>query len=381
MRPIRALSILLALVVALPLLLVDVSLVRAQEADQTEEEAESAARRAEVASGLVSEAVANREAIELELAATLSRLNDLAAELSAVSNALTKVDEQIAFADAELIAIEQAIELQAVDAYMNAIGIPAMSFVSSDSVESALVAGVVVEEVVNSGRETVDQLVAKKRELESLQAEQIAKQAQVAQLKSEVDAETDKLVALYEEADTAVALAIEEANAADAAYRSALSAVDAARARDAEEKRQDERTTTTTTGTTGTTAPPTTQPPTTSPPTTTGGGGGGWVFPPAVEQWRSLVASYFPSHRVDEALRIMECESLGDPNAYNPYSGASGLFQFIPSTWAATAPQAGFPGASPFDPVANTASAAWLANRYEELGQYYWQAWSCRRVL
>ena len=90
---------------------------------------------------------------------------------------------------------------------------------------------------------------------------------------------------------------------------------------------------------------------------------------------------HFPTHRVDEALQILSCESNGDPNAYNPYSGASGLFQFLPSTWVTTAPRAGYPGADVFDPEANIGSAAWLANRYEELGEYYWRAWSCRRVL
>jgi hypothetical protein len=42
---------------------------------------------------------------------------------------------------------------------------------------------------------------------------------------------------------------------------------------------------------------------------------------------------------------------------------------------------AGFPDVSVFEPVANIATAAWLANRYEQLGQNYWQPWSCRRVL
>jgi soluble lytic murein transglycosylase-like protein len=100
-----------------------------------------------------------------------------------------------------------------------------------------------------------------------------------------------------------------------------------------------------------------------------------------VEQWRSIVQQHFPSARVDEALRIIQCESLGDPDAYNPYSGASGLFQFIPSTWASAAPKAGFAGSSVFDPDANIATASWLANRYHDLGQSYWQPWSCRRVL
>lgn len=93
------------------------------------------------------------------------------------------------------------------------------------------------------------------------------------------------------------------------------------------------------------------------------------------------MVTYFPTHRVEEALRIIDCESNGDPNAYNPYSGASGLFQFLPSTWATTAPKAGWAGHSVFEPEPNVSSAAWLANRYEELGLYYWQAWSCRRVL
>ncbi len=56
---------------------------------------------------------------------------------------------------------------------------------------------------------------------------------------------------------------------------------------------------------------------------------------------------------VEPALRVIQCESLGDPEAYNPYSGASGLFQFLPGTWAVIAPKAGFDGVSVFDPEAN----------------------------
>ena len=44
-------------------------------------------------------------------------------------------------------------------------------------------------------------------------------------------------------------------------------------------------------------------------------------------------------------------------------------------------PQAGFSGASVFDGGANIGTAAWLANRYQELGKGYWSPWSCRRVL
>jgi septal ring factor EnvC (AmiA/AmiB activator) len=376
MRLVRALSLPLAVGLAVSALSFYGSEARAESHGEAEEDAETAGQRAEVASGLVDAAVANRTGIETELALTIAQISDLAAQLSEVSVGLDRLRGQIGLADAELDDIEASIEVQAVDAYMTALTFPGVSFVSSDTVEEALVAGTVVEEVVNHGMEQVDQLVAKKRALESLQQDYLAKQEAVAALKADVQAEVERLALLYEQADAAVAVAIRKANTADAEYRAALSAVDAAQAREAERIRQEERDRTTTTTPPGTT-------PTTNPPqaTTTTSDGGSWTFPPAVEQWRSVVEQYFPSHRIEEALRIIQCESNGDPDAYNPYSGASGLFQFLPPTWATTAPKAGFPDASPFEPTANIATAAWLANRYEQLGLYYWQPWSCRRVL
>lgn len=79
-----------------------------------------------------------------------------------------------------------------------------------------------------------------------------------------------------------------------------------------------------------------------------------------VERWRPLVALYFPEDRVDWALRIIACESGGDPLAKNPHSSASGLFQHLARLWPERAAQAGFAGADVFDPVANIAVAAWL---------------------
>ena len=55
-------------------------------------------------------------------------------------------------------------------------------------------------------------------------------------------------------------------------------------------------------------------------------------------------------------LAVAQCESGLDPNAYNASSGASGLFQFLPSTWATTP----FAGASIFDPSASANAAAWM---------------------
>ena len=55
-------------------------------------------------------------------------------------------------------------------------------------------------------------------------------------------------------------------------------------------------------------------------------------------------------------LAVAQCESGLNPGAYNASSAASGLFQFLPGTWATT-PSA---GASIFDATANANAAAWM---------------------
>jgi soluble lytic murein transglycosylase-like protein len=91
-----------------------------------------------------------------------------------------------------------------------------------------------------------------------------------------------------------------------------------------------------------------------------------------VEQWRTLVAAYFAPEHVEAALRVMACESAGDPDARNP-SGASGLFQHMVRYWPERAAKAGWAGASVFDPAANVAVAAWLSD-----GGADWSHWTCR---
>jgi len=384
MRSFRLSSLLLALAMVVSVATFEVPLAAAQSVNDAQDEANRAKEKADAASGMVDEAVAEREAIEADLAETITRLNDLAAEISILGTSVDRIADQLGFADVELAGIQSQIEVQAVDAYMTVVASPSFSFMNTDTVEKALVASSVVEDVVADGRESVDQLVIKRRDLEELQASFLANQAKFTAVQEEMKVEADHLESLYARADDQVATAVHEAAQADAAYRAALTTVDLAQAREAERRRQENRTTTTTSGggptTTSGQTPTTTSPPNTTA-TTSGDGGGPWNHPPAVEQWRPLVSQYFPSNRVEEALRILDCESNGDPDAYNPYSGASGLFQFLGSTWASTAPKAGWSGYSVFHAEANVSSAAWLANRYQELGSYYWQAWSCRRVL
>jgi len=89
-----------------------------------------------------------------------------------------------------------------------------------------------------------------------------------------------------------------------------------------------------------------------------------------VEQWRPLVAVYFGAN-TDAALRVMACESGGNESAKNPRSSASGLFQFLASTWEKVTGE-DYPG-NVFDGESNIAAAAELSG-----GGSDWSQWSCQ---
>ncbi|MDQ2952939.1 MAG: G5 domain-containing protein [Chloroflexota bacterium] len=73
-----------------------------------------------------------------------------------------------------------------------------------------------------------------------------------------------------------------------------------------------------------------------------------------------------------QLLRVSFCESRYNPNAYNASSGASGLFQFLATTWAPNSVRAGYAGTSVFDPVANANTAAYMFS----IGQA--RQWQCK---
>lgn len=381
MRPLRFLTAILAFSLFASVATLGVPEAGAQSSEQAEKDADIARQRANAASGLVDEAIANREEIERQLADSITRLNELSAELSLVGASIDRIASQVGFADVEIANLESDIEDQAVNAYMTVLGSPTVSVMASSTVEQALVVSSLVEDVVEGGRETVGELSAKRKTLVSLQETFLGQQEEYRELQELVDEEVNRYMTLYEEADADVAQAIRDAQQADNAYRAALTAVELAQAKENEQRRQDNRLPSTTTSTTTPSSPTTTTSPGSTTSTVDGGGGGPWDHPPQVEQWRPLVQQWFPSSRVEEALRIIDCESNGDPEAINPYSGAAGLFQFLPSTWASTAPPAGWGGYSPLHAEANVSTAAWLANRYQELGYYYWTPWNCKRVL
>lgn len=102
----------------------------------------------------------------------------------------------------------------------------------------------------------------------------------------------------------------------------------------------------------------------------------GAPLPAEVTRWTQLVGDAFNATcapwAVDDALHILACESVGDPDAYNGSTGVSGLFQMHP-IWHSQLDDLGFEGVSVFDPHANTALAAWL---WRTTGG--WSHWACR---
>jgi Transglycosylase SLT domain len=92
--------------------------------------------------------------------------------------------------------------------------------------------------------------------------------------------------------------------------------------------------------------------------------------PPAGSGGSGLAAIYAVfgnSPGLSWALRVANCESHYNPLAVNRSSGASGLFQFMPSTW-----NSNFPGWNIWDPNAQARAAL----RFYNAGRQ--SAWTCK---
>jgi len=75
---------------------------------------------------------------------------------------------------------------------------------------------------------------------------------------------------------------------------------------------------------------------------------------PAVSEAIGLAAAVYGNGPT--LWRKANCESHLSPRAYNGSSGASGLFQFLPSTWRSTP----FGSFSVWSPYANALAAGWM---------------------
>lgn len=91
---------------------------------------------------------------------------------------------------------------------------------------------------------------------------------------------------------------------------------------------------------------------------------------PSVQEALSLASVAYGVPRWQLAA-VAGCESHQQAGAYNRSSGATGLMQFLPSTFAAT--PFGRAGLSIWSPYANVMAAAWKVREEGGFG-----AWTCR---
>jgi soluble lytic murein transglycosylase-like protein len=375
-------------------LLLGVSPVSAQ-VDEAEQRAREAAEEVDQAYAVVSSAMANAEEVEAALFIALDEYQIAATELATAGVRLQQISDALVFADAEALAAEQQLASHTVTAYMEAVTSTASVVFDTDSAEDAMVVGHVVRESQSKALGTLADLLTQRSDLERIRAEHAIELVQVESFEQLLAERTEELQELFLEANQEVAVAFTVASEADAVYRAALDGVDRALAEEEAARRAEEAATTTTappttasaapTSTTSTTTASTaTSTPPTSTTTTTATSAVDWPPIPISNQvmaWRPLIEQHFAPDLVLDALVIVQCESLGDPDAVNPYSGASGLFQFIPGTWAVASVRAGLDGQSVFNPEANVIAASWLAEYYRARTGEPWRPWSCRAQL
>lgn len=96
---------------------------------------------------------------------------------------------------------------------------------------------------------------------------------------------------------------------------------------------------------------------------------------PMVDYALRLAAAAFPAVGLGELRTVARCESGFDTYNVNPSSGASGLFQFLGSTWRGSWGAQRFHnlGFDVFDPVANALAAAFVVTKDGGWGQ-----WVCK---
>jgi hypothetical protein len=88
-------------------------------------------------------------------------------------------------------------------------------------------------------------------------------------------------------------------------------------------------------------------------------------------QWSEVISTYFEPEDHLTAFKIIGCESWGIPTAKNPNSTATGLWQFISSTWSWVESKLNIEG-SPMDPWLSTRFASFLKYKTEQ----GWGHWS-----
>lgn len=311
--------------------------------DQAQQEANTAKSALGEAQQAADAASKARDAVQADLLARLDQVQQTTAQLDTVASDVSRLRGEIEDTEQKVGALRDSAEQRAVDAYMNAWSSDIGVLVLNVDLTHMFILQDVIESQRQKDLASINELTIQRRVLDNLRSSEESEQQQLQTLQDDLSSQVDVLQELFMNADATLKEAYLTVDDADRKYKEALNSVSTAKKAYAEAQRK----------------------------LRVGAG---------VERWRSLVEQYFPADLVGQALAVMYCESGGNPDAVNRYSGASGLFQFLKGTWAIASLRAGFSGYSRFDPEANIASAAWLATYSMNSGHRggAWGPWSCK---
>lgn len=274
--------------------------------------------------------------LEIRLSVTLQTYQRVNGELETLGLQLAGERADMDVIRAEVIALDDEAQARAVGAYIRSVAVPGNSMFLTGNFESLSVANETIRRASELDEGLFEQLDSRRADLAEHTVELQSGLDELALLNDELDAARIELDELFTLADARVAEAFRTLEAADEAYRVAQADLKETQAK--------------------------------------------YRWTGSVEQWRWLVEKYFPADRVDEALRVMACESRGNPNAKNSSSSATGLFQFLDRTWAWMSVMSGWGGYSRLDPEANVAVAAYLVDFSIRSGHPggAWGHWECK---
>lgn len=274
--------------------------------------------------------------LELRLSETLTTYRRVNADLESVGLKIAAQRSDMDVIRSEVIKLDRESQERAVGAYIRSLAAPGSTLFLSGSFESMSVANETIKRASDLDEGLFEELDARRADLAEHTVELKLALDELTVLNNELAAMRIELDGLFALADERVAEAFRNLEAADAAYRDAQATLKQEQAKQR------------------------------------------WTG--SVEQWRWLVEKYFPADRVNEAMRVMACESRGNPNAKNPSSTATGLFQFLDGTWAWMSVLSGWSGYSRLDPEANVAVAAYLVDFSIRSGHPggAWGHWECK---
>ena len=325
-------------VVALALVMLTAGMAAGAQTDleEAESEFEKAQQEQRQAQGELGSAQSSREAFGNELAATLNDYQQTNAQIEDLARSVAGLRYELGIKEDRVRELRGRTEERAVDAYMRNVSGPTAPVFLADTFSEVGLVNEVAASQIEIDSTLADELDVARAELDALRAQYDGQRQQLDGLRLQLDLQRGDLETLFGNADERVLQAYRTLDEADAAYTLALERLD--------EERRKRR----------------------------------WTG--SVEQWRPLVEQYFPPERVAEAMSVMWCESRGNPDAKNPTSSATGLFQFLSGTWAWASVEAGWSGYSRLDPEANIASAAWLVDYSIRTNHPYgaWGHWVCQ---